>query len=142
MNQIGNGGHGHLCFLFSKLLVLLSIIAGTVIFLLAYHFRYQLIIWLCSMPFLYLTLLYSYHLTTNPIFVVIFLCYTLLSYISYNLEIQNGAIRPEDNTIFKCYIRMLFYAFYPPYMTTLVVIYPEFERQMRQRRNKIREGQL
>ncbi|VDM14961.1 unnamed protein product [Wuchereria bancrofti] len=50
----------------------------------------------------------------------------------------NGAKRPEDNTLLKCYIRMLFYAFYPPYMTTLVVIYPEFERQMRQRHTKIR----
>lgn len=54
------------------------------------------------------------------------------------MEAQNDAVRPEDNTLLKRYVRMLFYAFYPPYMTTLVVIYPEFERQMRQRRTKER----
>lgn len=90
------------------------------------------------MPILYLTLYYSNYLATNPLSIVIFVCYTLLSYISYNLEVQNGTTRPEDNTLLKRYIRMLFYTFYPPYMTTLVVIYPEFERQMRQRHTKIR----
>lgn len=91
------------------------------------------------MTVLYLTLRYTYHLSTNPLFVVIFVCYTLLSYISYNLEAQNGTVRPQDNTLLKRYVRMLFYTFYPPYMTTLVVIYPEFERQMRQRRTKKRD---
>ncbi|KAK6105064.1 MBOAT membrane-bound O-acyltransferase family protein [Brugia pahangi] len=129
------------CFLFSKWLVILSLTQGTLIFFAAYYFRHQLIVWFCSMPILYLSLRYSYHLSPNPLIVVIFICYTLLSYISFNLEMLNGAKRPEDNTLLKCYIRMLFYAFYPPYMTTLVVIYPEFERQMRQRHTKTRNWQ-
>ncbi|CAG9532238.1 unnamed protein product [Cercopithifilaria johnstoni] len=126
------------CILFTKWLVLLSLIQGTVIFFAAYYFRHQLVVWFSSVTILHLTLYYTYHLSTNPLLVVIFVCYTLLSYISYNLEAQKDAVRPEDNTLLKRYIRMLFYAFYPPYMTTLVVIYPEFERQMRQRRTKKR----
>lgn len=90
------------------------------------------------MPILYFTLRYSHYLSTNPLIVVVFVCYTLLSYISFNLEAQNNRLRPEDDTAMKRYIRMLFYAFYPPYMTTLVVIYPEFERQMRLRLMKKR----
>ncbi|VDP22478.1 unnamed protein product [Onchocerca flexuosa] len=90
------------------------------------------------MPVLYLMLRYAHYLSSNPLLVVSFLCYTLLSYISYNLEAQNDRTRPEDDTLLKRYVRMLFYAFYPPYMTALVVIYPDFERQIRERRNKIR----
>lgn len=81
------------------------------------------------------------YLSPDPFLVLIFVSYTLLSYISYNLEAQAGKARIEDNTAFKRYIRMLFYTYYPPYMVSLVVIYPEFERQMHERRTRPRDWQ-
>uniref|UniRef100_A0A915PVF1 Acyltransferase 3 domain-containing protein n=1 Tax=Setaria digitata TaxID=48799 RepID=A0A915PVF1_9BILA len=90
------------------------------------------------MPILYLTLQHTQKISSNPLLVVVFVCYTILSYVSYNLEALNGKTRAEDDTLLKRYVRMLFYVYYPPYMTTLVILYPEFERQMRERRTKIR----
>lgn len=46
--------------------------------------------------------------------------------------------RKEDSSWWRRYERMLFYAFYQPYMVSLIVLYPEFERQISVRKTKTR----
>ncbi|VDM94875.1 unnamed protein product [Thelazia callipaeda] len=125
--------------LFTKWLVFLSLFQGTLIFLVTHLTGYWIATWISSLPVLYLTMHHTFEISPNPFLVLTFVSYTLLSYISYNLEAQAGGARPEDNTWLKRYIRMLFYTFYPPYMITLVVTYADFERQMRERVMKIHE---
>lgn len=75
----------------------------------------------------------------DPFLVLILISYNLLSYISFNLELVENNLRNDDNTILKKYFRMLFYTFYAPYLISLVVIYPEFERQINEREKRQRQ---
>lgn len=88
---------------------------------------------------MYYVLHYTTSLASDPFLVLIFVSYTILSYISYNLEAIDGKIREEDNNSWKRYIRMMFYTFYLPYMISLVMTYPEFERRIRERNSKPRQ---
>ncbi|VDK28255.1 unnamed protein product [Gongylonema pulchrum] len=127
--------------LFTSWLVFVSLLQGTFIFLATHYIRRWFTVWISSLPILYFTMHRTLDLSSDPFLVLVFVSYTLLSYISYNLEAQAGRTRPEDNTVLKRYIRMLFYTYYPPYMISLVVVYPEFERQMRERRTRFRDWQ-
>lgn len=67
-----------------------------------------------------------------------FIPYTLLSYISFCLELTRKMKMNNTNQInTKCQstksfllARMLFYAFYQPYLCAMVVLYPDFESQI------------
>ncbi|MFH4978016.1 hypothetical protein AB6A40_004725 [Gnathostoma spinigerum] len=118
---------------FSPRLVLISLGQGTVIFLVRHFVRRTSAVWVSALPILYISMHRSALLHIDPFLVIVFVAYSLLSYISFNIEILAGECRPEDNTVFKQYIRMLFYTLYPPYMVSLIVLYPEFEKQMRER---------
>lgn len=126
------------CLIFTKWLVFVSIVQGSIIFFAAHFIRHWIVVWMSSLPILYYTTHRTIYLSPDPFLVLIFVSYTLLSYISYNLEAQRGETRPEDNSLFKRYIRMLFYTYYPPYMITLVVTYPDFERELRERQLRTR----
>lgn len=76
---------------------------------------------------------HTLNLSPDPFLVLLFVSYTLLSYISFNLDTLAGEGRYEDNTICKKYFRMLYYALYLPYMISLVVPYSDFEKQMKER---------
>ena len=79
-------------------------------------------------------------LADDPFLVLLFVSYTLLSYISFNLERAGRAQNaPEEASIGDQLLQMFFYAFYQPYMISLIVIYPDFERQMRERRAQRRD---
>lgn len=74
---------------------------------------------------------------------VVFLAYKQLQFISYTvyfvdhhneLSIKHWAIRFYD---------MLWYSLYMPYSISLIVLYPEFQRQMKQRDlRKINVGEI
>lgn len=53
----------------------------------------------------------------------------------------DGKGRKEDVSAFDKALRMLFYTFYIPYLFTLIVLYPEFERQVKERTTKQRDWQ-
>ncbi len=95
-------------------------------------------IWIGVLPILWFTLHHTTSIHDDPFVVLIFMSYTLLSYISYNLEYLRGKHRPEDDTLLKCYFRMMYYAFYMPYLVSLIVLYPDFERQIEERSKRER----
>ncbi|VDM29489.1 unnamed protein product [Toxocara canis] len=124
--------------LFTPWLVFVSIVQGTFIFAVSQIFRKRLIVWVSSIPLLYVVMHNTLDFYHDPFLVLAFVSYTLLSYISFNLEAVDGNLRPEDDTVWKKYSRMLFYTFYLPYVISLVVLYPDFERQIRERTTRQR----
>lgn len=73
-------------------------------------------------------------LSTDIFHVLLFSSYTLLSYISFCLDWCAGKVRPEDKSILQLMKRMFFYAFYQPYLFSLIVTYNDFERQLEERK--------
>lgn len=100
---------------------------------LPFVFRKTWAVWISALPILYITMHWTDSLSNDPFLVYTFLNYSLLHYISFGLELLRGNARKEDNTAVKQYVRMLFYTFYQPYLFSLIVLYPDFERQIRER---------
>lgn len=76
----------------------------------------------------------------DPFLVLLFVSYTLLSYISFCLEWSRKSVPElEKESILEIFTRMLFYAFYQPYQISVIVIYPEFEKQLKQRKIEPRD---
>lgn len=73
---------------------------------------------------------------SDPFLILMFVSYTLLSYVSFNLDRVRKNIPNEDKGPIYLYIRMLFYTFYPPYVVSMVVLYSDFERQLKEREIK------
>ena len=63
-------------------------------------------------------------------------------FVSLNLEWTRGNAPKEyaDSTL-SLLKRMFFYAFYQPYLFSLIVLYPDFERQLIERKEKPRNWQ-
>lgn len=102
------------------------------------HFRHQLTVWLCAGPLLYFIMNWSTRISHDPFLVLLFAAYTLLSYISYNLDFVRGEAQTQNQTVHYRYQRMLFYTFYPPYMISLIVPYSDFEKQIADRDKRVR----
>ncbi|KAK0394830.1 hypothetical protein QR680_000953 [Steinernema hermaphroditum] len=126
-------------YLFTPWLTFLSVLQGVFIFITTNLYRKQITVWVSSIPILYYTMHNTTSLAEDPFSVLIFVSYTLLSFISYNLEFLQGATRKEDNTAAKRLLRMMYYAFYIPYMISLIVVYPDFEKQLLEREKRSRE---
>jgi hypothetical protein len=99
----------------------------------------MLVVWVSSLPILYVVMNETNLLSDDPFLVLLFVSYNLLSYISFNLERVKGNTRPEDKTIVELLVRMLFYSFYQPYLISLIVLYTDFERQIRERSTRKRD---
>ncbi|TMS34398.1 hypothetical protein L596_002003 [Steinernema carpocapsae] len=126
-------------YFFTPWLTILSVMQGILIFVTTNLYKHQISVWVSSLPILYYTMHKTTSISDDPFSVLIYVSYTLLSFISYNLEFLNGATRKEDGTILKRLLRMLYYTFYIPYMVSLIVVYPDFERQLEEREKRQRE---
>uniref|UniRef100_A0A1I7WE48 Acyl_transf_3 domain-containing protein n=1 Tax=Heterorhabditis bacteriophora TaxID=37862 RepID=A0A1I7WE48_HETBA len=124
---------------FTPTLVALSLLQGTLVFIASRIVRKKLTVWLSSIPVLYLSMHHTKFLAEDPFLIFTFVSYSMLSYISYCIETLKSPIRKEDDTLIKSYLRMMFYTFYQPYLFSLIVLYPDFERQMEERKTKQRE---
>lgn len=105
-------------------------------------FRRSLVVWLSSIPLLYVIMNHTDLIDADPFLVLLFVSYTLLSYISFCLELAKSrdvAICPSPLLFGQLLCRMLFYAFYLPYLFSLIVLYPDFERQMAERHSRPRQ---
>lgn len=69
-------------------------------------------VWIASVPILYVVMNHTFVVDSNAFLVLLFVSYTLLSYISFCLELVKGRTRPQDDTAPKMFLRMFFYAFY------------------------------
>ena len=79
-------------------------------------------------------------LSDDPFLVLLFVSYTLLSYISFCLEWSRKAVPElETSSALQILTRMLFYAFYQPYQISVIVLYPEFEKQLKERKTQPRD---
>ncbi|GMR36853.1 hypothetical protein PMAYCL1PPCAC_07048, partial [Pristionchus mayeri] len=126
-------------FHFSPLLVFYSFLQGTLIFATSRLIRHQLAVWLSSLPILYYIMHNTHQVHSDVFLVLLFVSYSLLSYISFCLETTEGPVRKEDDTQLKQYLRMFFYAFYQPYLVSLIILYPDFERQLKERSTQQRD---
>ncbi|EYC07479.1 hypothetical protein Y032_0070g455 [Ancylostoma ceylanicum] len=124
---------------FSPTLVALSIAQGTIMFVMCHFFRRKMTVWISSLPLLYYVMHQTTKFSQNPFLIYTFVSYSMLSYVSYNMDTINGAGRKQDDTILKRYLRMMFYTFYQPYLFSLIVLYADFERQMAARTTKQRD---
>ncbi|CAJ0931870.1 unnamed protein product, partial [Mesorhabditis belari] len=124
---------------YSPWLTFCSIAQGTFVFIATKVFKHQIAVWTSSLPIMYFLMHHTFALGADIFLVLLFVSYTLLSFISYNLETIKGPVRKEDDTYFKEYIRMMFYAFYQPYLVSLIVLYPDFERQYAERKERARD---
>ncbi|CAD5211841.1 unnamed protein product [Bursaphelenchus okinawaensis] len=119
--------------LFTHKLVIISLIQGTFVFVLTHYFRSVYTVWISSMPILYFIMHHTMALSPDAFLVLLFVSYTLLSYISFNIDRVKGFCRQNDKSLFDLYIRMLFYTFYHPYLVSLIVLYRDFEAQIKER---------
>ncbi|CAB3410948.1 unnamed protein product [Caenorhabditis bovis] len=124
---------------FTPFLVVVSIVLGFGVFLTATYVRKTYAVWLSALPVLYILMHESTSVADDPFLIFTFLSYSMISYISFSLEHLRGETRNEDDTLAKRLLRMYFYAFYQPYLFSLIVLYPDFERQMRERRVRRRD---
>jgi hypothetical protein len=120
-------------------LLLYSLAQGVFIFVCTHFYRSTLVVWISALPILYLVMNHTTLLSDDPFLVLLFVSYNLLSYISFNLERVKGNCRAEDKTFLDLLIRMLFYSFYQPYLISLIVLYPDFERQLGERVGRKRD---
>uniref|UniRef100_A0A914WJF1 Protein-cysteine N-palmitoyltransferase Rasp n=1 Tax=Plectus sambesii TaxID=2011161 RepID=A0A914WJF1_9BILA len=125
-------------YLFTPWLVTLSIIQATFVFGMRVLTGKTMGVWIGVLPILWYTLHRTSAIHDDPFVVLLFMSYTLLSYISYNLDYLRGKHRPEENTHLKSFFRMMYYAFYLPYLVSLIVLYSDFERQLQERPKKER----
>lgn len=73
-------------------------------------------------------------LSSDIFHVLLFVSYTLLSYISFCLDLCAQKTRVEDKSLLQLIKRMLFYTFYQPYLFSLIVTYSDFENQINERK--------
>ncbi|KAK6024029.1 MBOAT family protein [Ostertagia ostertagi] len=124
---------------FTPTLVALSLTQGTVMFAACRIFKRKAVIWIASLPLLYVVMHHTTNIADNPFLIYTLVSYSMLSYVSYCIDTIDGPVRKEDDTIAKQYLRMLFYTFYQPYLFSLIVLYSDFERQIAERRQKTRD---
>lgn len=103
------------------------------------NFRRPLVVWLSALPLLYYVMNWTAYVAFDPFMVLLFVAYTLLSYISYNLEVARGEVDCQNQSWIRRYLRMMFYAFYPPYLISIIVTYLDFEKQMNDREKMKRD---
>uniref|UniRef100_A0A0N5AAP6 MBOAT family protein n=1 Tax=Syphacia muris TaxID=451379 RepID=A0A0N5AAP6_9BILA len=127
------------CYIFTPWLLFLSIVQGTWIFAIASYYRRPLVVWLSALPLLYYVMNWTAYVAFDPFMVLLFVAYTLLSYISYNLEVARGEVDCQNQSWIRRYLRMMFYAFYPPYLISIIVTYLDFEKQMNDREKMKRD---
>lgn len=113
--------------------------SGECLSLILFLFRNVWTVWISSLPILYFVMHHTTALSPDPFLVLLFVSYTLLSYISFNIDRVKGFTRPEEDTVPKLYLRMLFYTFYNPYLVSLIVLYRDFERQITERPSRPRD---
>ncbi|GMT14994.1 hypothetical protein PFISCL1PPCAC_6291, partial [Pristionchus fissidentatus] len=127
------------CYAYTPILVLYSFLQGTLIFITSRIIRNKFAVWISSLPILYFVMHETHKVHADVFLVLLFVSYSILSYISFCLETTDGAVRPEDDTQFKQYLRMFFYTFYQPYLVSLIILYPDFERQIKERSTQQRD---
>ncbi|CAI5441952.1 unnamed protein product [Caenorhabditis angaria] len=123
---------------FTPFLVAVSIFQGTIVFLTSNYIQKTWTVWLSALPVLYVSMHETNSLSDDPFQIFTFLSYSMIGYISYSLEFLRGEARKEDDTLVKRYLRMMFYTFYQPYLFSLIVLYPDFERQYSERSTRKR----
>ncbi|PAV89179.1 hypothetical protein WR25_06181 isoform D [Diploscapter pachys] len=79
---------------FTPFLVAVSIAQGLVIFLVTHFIRRTIVVWLATLPILYVVMHYSSILSNDPFLIYTFVSYTLLSYVSYSIDVIRGFGRP------------------------------------------------
>jgi hypothetical protein len=89
------------------------------------------------LPILWYTLHHGDSFGGSPFMIMLFMSYTLLSYLSFNLDSIDEP--DEDNRESYRFFRMLYYAFYMPYMVSIIVRYSDFRTQLRDRTQRRRE---
>ncbi|CAP30285.1 Protein CBR-HHAT-1 [Caenorhabditis briggsae] len=129
---------GAVSYYFTPFLVGVSIAQGSVVFLTATYVGKTWAVWLSALPVLYVSMHETNSLSDDPFLIFTFLSYSMIHYISYSLEHLKGNSRKEDDSVVKRFVRMMFYAFYQPYLFSLIMLYPDFERQIRERNTRQR----
>lgn len=94
------------------------------------------------MPILFIVMNRPHYLCPDIFLVLLFVSYTILSYVSFCLEWVKASANQKDDLYFKRdgynsftkqAERMYFYAFYQPYLFSVIVLYSDFERQLAER---------
>ncbi|KAI1726701.1 MBOAT, membrane-bound o-acyltransferase family domain-containing protein [Ditylenchus destructor] len=133
---------GTSAYIFTPKLLICSLLQGTIIFLSTLCFRRTITVWLSAVPILYIVMNHSALLSQDVFLVLLFVSYTLLSYISFCLEWVRGRVPTDENgqqNTVQLACRMLFYTFYQPYLFSLIVLYPDFEQQLIERKIRARD---
>lgn len=126
-------------YIFTPFLVAISVLQGTFVFIIGSYVRSRWAVWLSAVPILYTTMHHTTSLSDDPFLIFTFVSYSMISYISFMLEGLEEGHRKQDDTLGKRYLRMIFYAFYQPYLFTLIMLYPDFEKQLEERAKKPRD---
>ncbi|KJH47258.1 MBOAT family protein [Dictyocaulus viviparus] len=124
---------------FTPILVSISIAQGTIMFIACTFFKRKVVVWISSLPLLYYIMHETSKVADNPFLIFTFVSYSMLSYVSYCMDTINGPIRKQDHTLWRRYLRMMFYTFYQPYLYSLIVLYKDFERQITERNTRQRD---
>ena len=127
-------------YMYTVRLLLISLVQGVLIFGTAYFTKSWKFIWLAALPVLTYIMNFTTDFADDPFLVLLFSSYTLLSYISFALEWARKSV-PELETLktHEIFTRMLFYVFYQPYQISVIVLYPEFEKQLKLRKTDPRD---
>jgi hypothetical protein len=126
-------------FMYTPQLLGISLLQGILLFATTYFTRSWKCVWIASLPVLIFIMNFTSSVSDDPFLVLLFVSYTLLSYISFCLEWSRKSIPElETETLPQIFTRMLFYAFYQPYQISVIVIYPEFEKQLKLRKTEPR----
>lgn len=94
------------------------------------------------MPILFVVMNRPHYLCPDIFLVLLFVSYTILSYVSFCLEWVKTTINSKNNikdNFIKQAERMFFYAYYQPYLFSVIVLYDDFERQLSERKQKTRD---
>ena len=96
--------------------------------------------WISAIPFLYVMMHDAEVMYPGvELFVPLLITsYRLLGYISYNIDRLDG-LTPRTDTYARGLFRQFHYAFYMPYLFTLIVLYDDWRRQMDERRKRQRD---
>uniref|UniRef100_A0A7E4W0H9 MBOAT family protein n=1 Tax=Panagrellus redivivus TaxID=6233 RepID=A0A7E4W0H9_PANRE len=126
-------------YMYTPQLLAISLVQAILLFTTTYFIRSWRAVWLASLPVLIYVMNFTTALSDDPFLVLLFVSYTLLSYISFCLEWSRNALPHfTTETPLQLFTRMLFYAFYQPYQISVIVLYPAFEKQLAERAHKPR----
>uniref|UniRef100_A0A914HT95 Uncharacterized protein n=1 Tax=Globodera rostochiensis TaxID=31243 RepID=A0A914HT95_GLORO len=125
--------------IFTLRLLFCSVSQGFFIFACTLIFRHTMAVWLSALPLIYVVMNRTDWVAEDPFLVLLFVSYTLLSFVSFCLELsvqltsESHRSPTQPQNIPRLIIRMLLYVFYQPYLFTLIVLYPDFEKQLSNR---------